>query len=494
MQTIDGISLNPLAVTQIANGALFRIPEAAIERVRAGAEALSLLIASGEPIYGVTTGVGALDRYPLEVEARRAFQLALVRSHAASVGEEMSPVEARAMMVARLNVLVQGHSAAQFGCVQLLSDCLHLGVTPCVPRLGSTGASGDLAPLAHLACMLVGEGSAWLAGRRLSAAQALRDVGLAPVLLDGRDGLALINGCDQATGAGSLYLQDAVHLADAADLVGAASAEALFAFSSAFGEELHALKSHPGQVSAAQHIRALLTGSSSIDGRPGLRDILSVRSMPQVHGALRDALETAELWLSRELNSANDNPLIWWDPPRVVSNGSHFHGQHAGMALDLIATAVIPVAVMSDRRLSHMMDEQRTGLTPFLAPEPGRTSGLMIPQYTTAALVAHLRAQGSPGAIQSVPTSKDTEDHNAMTSVSLERLRTVLDHSWQVLAVEALAATQALEARGEPVGEGAARLRALVRTVSPPLADDRSLSREMMALKELLRTASAANA
>jgi histidine ammonia-lyase len=485
---IDGETLEPRALADVARGAAFTVPPSAWERVRRGESALLSLVDGGTPVYGVTTGVGALDAVRLSPEERRAFQLSLVRSHAAAVGEPMTDEETAAMMAARLNVLVQGHSACRVETVRLLADCLAARILPVVPRLGSTGASGDLAPLAHMALVLVGEGRARVDGEAMPAADALRRAGLHPVTLDGRDGLALINGCDQATGVGSLYAEEAARLLDTADRVGAASAEALFAFSSAFLPALHALKRHPGQQVSARRLHRFLAGSASLDGRPGLRDALSVRSMPQVHGAARDALAFAEAVLEREINSANDNPLVWWDPPAVVSNGSHFHGQHVALVLDTLSDALTSVAIMSERRLALLMDEAHTGATAFLAVPPGRSSGYMIPQYTAATLVAHLRANAVAGSVQSVPTSKNTEDHNSMTGVALERLRRVLACSWQILAIEAMAATDVLERRGVPTGEGAAGLRRQVRAVVAPLTEDRSLSADMERLARHLRT------
>lgn len=487
MVGIDGMSLGPEDLARVARGAPLSIPDDAWQRVHLGYGALQTLLFGEEPVYGVTTGVGALDAVALSAEDRRAFQKSLVLSHAAAVGEPMSDEEVRAMMAARLNVLVQGHSAASPETVRLLADCLAAGVTPVVPRLGSTGASGDLAPLAHMALMLIGEGQAHLGHGEMPAGEALRQAGLRPVALEGRDGLALINGCDQATGVGSLYHEEAERFAAAADLVGAASAEAVRSFSSAFGSDLHGLKRHPGQRVSAARIRRFLEGSESVDTQAGLRDALSVRSSPQVHGALRDALDFAGEVLEREINSVNDNPVLWWDPPRVVSNSGHFHGQHVAMVLDLMANAIIPAAAMSERRLALLMDEDRTGLTAFLAQVPGRSSGYMIPQYTAATLVAHLRGIGVPGGIQSIPTSKNTEDHNSMTSVALERMRNTLAWGWQILAIEAMASTDALERRGRPVGEGARRLRHMVREVVAPLTSDRSLSEDMRILAGHLR-------
>ncbi len=453
------------------------------------------LVAEGATVYGVTTGFGELASVRIEPEQSAELQRNLVRSHAAGVGEPLPTDVVRAMLLLRANTLAIGVSGVRVAVGELLCGMLNAGVHPVIPSRGSVGASGDLAPLAHLALVVIGEGEAELGGRVIGGAEALAAAGLAPIRLEAKEGLALLNGTQLMAGAGCLALHDALRLAEVADLVGAMSLEALLGTSVAFGDLLIDARPHPGQRASAANLRRHLAdsqlGESHRDDPHRIQDAYSIRCMPQVHGAVRDALDHLSRTLVVEINAATDNPLIFPgdgpDGDRVISGGN-FHGEPVALALDFAKLALTELAAISERRTARLVDPHLSGLPPFLTHRPGLESGLMIAQYTAAALVNELKVLAHPASADSIPTSANQEDHVSMGATSALHLLEAVDRAETVLAIEALVAAQALDHRAPLLpGRGAAAAHAVIRRAVAHLEADRPPASDIRAVLGLLR-------
>jgi histidine ammonia-lyase len=470
-------------------------PEA-VERVRAAQETLESLIAAGSPIYGVTTGFGALDARQVRPEHRALLQRNLLLSHAAGVGRPLPREVVRAMLVARANVLAQGFPAVRLATLEGVVEMLNRDVCPVVPEKGSLGASGDLQALAHLMLPLIGEGVAEVGGRRLPGSEALAAVGLNPVALDGRDGLALINGSEQASATAALVIVDAERLLRSAAIAAALATEALHGLDSAFEEWIHLAKPHPGQVRVAAHLRRLLRGSRIVAGagRAKLRDPLSIRCVPQVLGTAWEALEWARATVERELNAANDNPLVDWRSGRVNSNSGNFHSQALAQGMDTLAASLTSVAVISDRRSARLVDEKLSdGLPAFLVRPPegedGCHNGFMLAQYTSAALVAESRLLAAPAAIHAVPVCANSEDHVSLAPLASRKTAEITLNLTTVVAIELLLACQGLDFRGTArAGRGGRAAHAVVRAAVPHWDGDRWLAPDIERVAALVRS------
>ncbi len=424
----------------------------------------------GRPVYGVTTGFGALAGTSIAPERRAELQHALIRSHAAGIGAPMPREVVRAMMLLRARSLALGHSGVRPLVASALVDLLNHDITPWVPEHGSLGASGDLAPLAHCALVLLGEG--WVLGKdgaRLDGAEALRMAGIQPIALASKEGLALINGTDGMLGMLLLASADAAHLFTMADLTAALSTEAMLGSDRPFLAELHAIRPHPGQAVSAANIHRLLQHSAIMDSHRedmahAVQDAYSIRCAPQVAGAARDTLAFVDQTAGRELVSIVDNPVVLTDG-RVLSTGN-FHGAPLGFAADFLAIAAAEVGAIAERRVDRLLDVCRSrDLPPFLTPDPGVNSGLMIAQYTAAGIVAENRRLAGPASVDSVPTSGMQEDHVSMGWAAARKLRTVLDNLTSLLAVELLAAVRGLQLRAPLTASPAGR--AAVAAVTP---------------------------
>ena len=465
-------------------------PEAA-ERMRVSRAVIERLVEEGSTVYGVTTGFGDLANVRIEPEQVAELQRNLVRSHTAGVGEPLPADVVRAILLLRANALAIGLSGVRPELAELLCAMLNEQVHPVIPSRGSVGASGDLAPLAHLAAVLIGEGEADTHAGPMSGAEALSAAGLVPLELGAKEGLALLNGTQLMTAIAALVLHDGQRLAASADVIGAMSLEAMEGTATAFDEELIGVRPHPGQVAAAAHLRALLAGSeiaaSHAESPHRLQDAYSIRCMPQVHGAVRDALDQLERVLAVEMNAATDNPLVLADG-RVVSGGN-FHGEPMALTIDYAKIALAELASISERRTARLVDAHLSGLPPFLSEAPGLRSGLMIVQYTAAALVNEMQTLAHPASVDTIPTSANQEDHVSMGATGALHLREVLEKAETVLAVEALCAAQGLDFRA-PMrpGDGLARAHASLRERVPHLAEDRSPSPDIAAVRELVHS------
>ncbi|HZA76999.1 MAG TPA: histidine ammonia-lyase [Acidimicrobiales bacterium] len=488
--------LSPADVVAVARrGARVELTDdsrAAIARARATVEDL---VAKSTPVYGLSTGFGALAVRHIPVDRRAALQRSLIRSHAAGLGPPVEDEVVRAMMLLRTRTLAQGLSGVRPEVVDLLMALLNHGITPVVPEHGSLGCSGDLAPLAHVAMALMGEGEVVASGASRPAAEALADAGLHPVELAAKEGLALVNGTDGMLGMLVLACHDLGRLLPAADLTAAMSVEAALGTDRVFAADLAGLRPHPGLATSAANMARLLDRSEIVashrTGDPRVQDAYSLRCAPQVTGAARDTLAHVEAVAERELAAVIDNPLVLHDG-RVESNGN-FHGAPLAHACDFLAIVAADVGAMAERRVDRLLDPARShGLPPFLADDPGVDSGMMIAQYTAAALVAENRRLAVPASVDSIPTSAMQEDHVSMGWAAARKLRTALDNLARILAVELLVAARALDLRRplHPAPATGAVVAALRQHVDGP-GPDRFAAPELAAAERLVRSGSA---
>lgn len=480
-------------VTMVArHGARVALSPEARERTQKFRAHVERIADKEEAIYGVTTGFGALATTHIPPEERQQLQHAILRSHAAGMGSFVAPEIVRAMMLIRAKTLAMGYSGARVKLVEAVMSLLNAGITPAVPEHGSLGASGDLAPLAHIGLCLTGEGWVLENGEIVPANDALREAGLEPVELEVKEGLALINGTDGMLGMLILALEDLRLLLKTADVTAAMSIEALFGTDQVYRDELHALRPHPGQLASACNISRLLEGSDIVDSHrtsPHLvQDAYSLRCTPQVYGTARDTLEFAAQTARRELESTTDNPLVLEDGS--VESCGHFHGEPLAFALDFLAIAAAEVGSIAERRTDRMLDKSRSeGLPPFLIPHSGTNSGFMVAQYTAASLAEENRRLANPASTGSLPTSAMQEDHVSMGWSAGIKLRKVLENLSRILGVEALCAAQGLDLRAplEPaIATGAAHRR--IRQEIPFIEEDRFLAPYLKAAEDLVRS------
>jgi histidine ammonia-lyase len=483
------VGVGPLSFDDVVavarEGAPVRLGDDAVAAITTARQAVEVLASAATPSYGISTGFGALATRHIPTEMRAQLQRSLVRSHAAGSGPEVEREVVRALMLLRLSTLATGRTGIRLQTARTMAAMLSHGITPVVHEYGSLGCSGDLAPLSHCALALIGEGEVTDAsGTRRPAAVALSEAGLAPVELEAKEGLALINGTDGMLGMLVLAVTDLRMLLKAADITAAMSVEGQLATDRVFAADLQALRPHPGQAASASNLVRLLADSAIVASHRGpdcnrVQDAYSLRCSPQVHGAARDTVEHAALVASRELASAVDNPVVMPDG-RVESNGN-FHGAPVGYVLDFLAIVAADVASMAERRTDRFLDRNRShGLPPFLAHDPGVDSGLMIAQYTQAAVVSELKRLAVPASVDSIPSSAMQEDHVSMGWSAARKLRRSVDGLARVVAVEYLTAARALDLRAPltPSPATAAAVALLRRTVEGP-GPDRHLAPEI---------------
>lgn len=503
-------------------GAKVVLHPAARSRMEVSQNLIERLVGSGQTVYGVNTGFGDLSIVRISRDQIRQLQVNLIRSHAVGVGPPLSEAETRAIMLLRANALAKGLSGVRPALVDILCEMLNHGVHPVIPSQGSVGASGDLAPLAHLALVVIGEGEALLRGERLSGIEALRRAGIEPLVLEAKEGLSLLNGTQAMLALLALGLLEAEVLADTADVALALSLDALRGSPAPFDLRIAAARPYPGHATTARHILDLNDGSEireshrSAERDPRVQDAYCLRCAPQVHGAVRDALAQVRATVEIELNAANDNPLVFpsktelrtspvvarenlvialdageEETPRAaegeVLSGGNFHGQPLAMAADQLAIALATLGGISERRIEHMTNPHTSLLPPFLTKEAGLNSGFMMLQVAAAALASENKALATPHSVDSIPTSGGQEDYVSMGMGAARRLRPMLDNLRHILAIELLSACQGIDLLAPlRTGVKAEKARELVRSVSATLTRDRSLAPDIAAVARLI--------
>lgn len=492
---LDGQRLSLGEVSAVARGEQrVTLAADARRRIEDSRRVVERIIAENRTVYGINTGFGKLSDIRIDPSQIRELQLNLVRSHSCGLGNPLSIEEGRAMLLLRANVLALGYSGCRAIVVETLVEMLDRGVTPVIPEKGSVGASGDLAPLAHLAQTTIGEGDAFYKGERMPSADALKRAGIEPLQLEAKEGLALLNGTQAMAAVGGLALHRAARLTRLADVAGAMSLEALKGTPVAFDERIHAARPHRGQKEVAAHLRKLLSDSeireSHVENDPRVQDAYSLRCMPQVHGAVRDALAHVRGIIETETGSATDNPLVFTDTGEVLSGGN-FHGAPVAMALDYAAIALTDLMSITERRIDHLVNPlTNEDLPPFLTTQPGVASGFMMLQIVAASLLNEAKVLAHPASIDNVPTDGGKEDHVSMGMTGATKLRAIVELAERMLAIELITAAEGLEHR-KPLkpGHGAREAYEIVRNRVARLTADRSMSADIQAVADAMRTA-----
>lgn len=490
MITLSGSDLTALQLEAIGHGAEVTLEEAALAKVAENRMVIQRILDEGRTVYGINTGFGQFATVVIPADQLAQLQLNLVRSHAAGVGESLPVDQTRALMAARINCLLKGHSGIRPEPIRLLADCLNRHVVPVIPSQGSVGASGDLAPLAHMALMLVGEGLAWQGTAQVPGGAALASAGLAPIQLQPKEGLALINGTQLITSLGCLALARLARLVPLADEIAALSLEALRGTRAAFDPRIHAARPHPGQIEVAAHMRQILGETSEIAESHAdcarVQDAYSLRCLPQVHGVTREALGFAASILERELNSATDNPMIFTDTQESRSGGN-FHGQYPAFACDVLAIAACDLASISERRQERLVNPAYSDLPAFLCHNGGLESGFMMAHVTSAALVSEMKGLANPACVDTIPTSAGKEDHVSMGPIAARKLLRAVDALEHVLALEARMALEGLRHVGLKPAVGLGALVDRLSAACPPW-EDRPMYAEIQAAVAALRS------
>jgi len=489
MIQLNGNNLSAEQLAAIAHAETVSLDEAALSKVLENRAVIDRILAEKRVVYGINTGFGQFATVVIPEDQLAQLQLNLVRSHAAGVGEPLTVTQTRALMAARINCLLKAHSGIRTEPIRLLADCLNRNIVPVIPSQGSVGASGDLAPLAHMALLLIGEGLAWDGQKHIPGVKALAAAGLTPIRLQAKEGLALINGTQLITSLGSLAVCRLRKLIPLADEIAALSLEALCGTRAAYDPRIHNARPHPGQIEAAAHMRLILGEGSEIAEShkdcDRVQDAYSLRCLPQVHGVARDALRFAGEILERELNSATDNPMIFTDTQESRSGGN-FHGQYPAFACDMLAIVACDLASISERRQERLVNPAYSGLPAFLCRNGGLESGFMMAHVTSAALVSEMKGLAFPACVDSIPTSAGKEDHVSMGPIAARKLLRSVDALEQVLALEARMALEGVRIIGRKPAAGLTKLMEVLDTVCPPW-QDRAMYAEIDAAVEALR-------
>jgi histidine ammonia-lyase len=490
--TIDSDGLTIEHLVRVARaGARVELSRTAGKRIDAGRALIDRWVREGRRIYGVTTGFGALSDVAISPKDTRRLQENILMSHAAGVGHPLDAEIVRAVMALRVNDFALGHSGIRCETARQLLELLNRGVIPIVPEKGSVGASGDLAPLAHLALVLIGRGEALHAGRRFSGAEALAAVGLDPLELESAEGLALVNGTQVMTAIGALAVEDAGRLSKLTDVATAMSLEVLMGSRMEFNPRIHAVRPHPGQAAAAANMERMTRTSEIISSHRDcsrIQDAYTLRCSPQVHGATKDALGYCRRVVETEMNSATGNPLIFAETEEFLLGGN-FHGQPVALAMDFLGIAVAELANISERRIERLVNPNLSGLPAFLVADGGLNSGFMIAQYTAAALVSENKVLAHPASVDSIPTSANKEDHVSMGTIAARKCREIVANTENVIAIELLCAAQGLDLfTNLKPGEGTRAAYEVIREALPHLEVDRVLSPDIDTTRELMRS------
>jgi histidine ammonia-lyase len=487
---IDGLTLADL-VSVARKGARVHLTSEVGQQISNTRNLVENWVEAEETIYGVTTGFGMLSDVTISKEDTRKLQKNILMSHAAGVGDMMAEEEVRAMMLLRVKDLARGHSAIRLETLNGLIDLLNHGITPLVPEKGSVGASGDLCPLAHLSLVLIGEGEALADGKRMSGKAALTMRGLEPVILEAGEGLSLVNGTQAMTGIGGLAVFDALHLSKLIDIAASMSLEVLMGSRTEFDPRIQNVRPHPGQAAAADNMLRITRNSEIISSHQDcsrIQDAYTLRCSPQVHGASYDAIHYAAKVIETEMNSSTGNPLFFNEDGEFLLGGN-FHGQPVALAMDFLGIAVSELANISERRIERLVNPMLSGLPAFLVEESGLNSGFMIAQYTAAALVSENKVLSHPASVDSIPTSANKEDHVSMGTISSRKAREIVLNTEDVVAIELLCAAQALDVfTNTKPGDGTRAAYEMVRGQVPRLVEDRVLSGDISAVKDLMKS------
>ncbi|MFM1651375.1 histidine ammonia-lyase [Brevibacillus sp. B_LB10_24] len=489
MITLQGDKLTIEEVAAVARQhAQIALTNTAVDRIQRSRRMVENMVEEQKVVYGITTGFGKFSDVLISREDVSRLQENLIMSHACGMGDPYPEEVVRAMMLLRVNALSKGFSGIRLETIQLLIEMCNRGVHPVIPQQGSLGASGDLAPLAHLVLVMLGKGSADYKGKRLPGADAMRAAGLSPIRLEAKEGLALINGTQAMTALLSLALYDARIAVESAEVIAAMTVEALRGIPKAFDPQLQSVRPHPGQQTTASRLLAHLEESTRTSGQGELRvqDAYSLRCIPQVHGAVRDTLEYVWQTVQRECNSVTDNPILFPETGDVISGGN-FHGQPMAFAADFLAIAAAELANISERRTERLVNPQLSGLPAFLTENGGLHSGFMIAQYAAASIVSENKVLCHPASVDSIPSSANQEDHVSMGTTAARKLRTVVDNVFRVLAIEYLAAAQALDFGKGKMGRGTERGYQELRQVISHLDHDREMHPDLARAEELLK-------
>jgi len=490
--TLDGETLTLEQVVAVARyGANADLHPEAKEKVLKSREYVDHLIAGNQTVYGITTGFGMFSDVLISKEDAKKLQRNLIMSHATGVGEPLPIEVVRAILLLRANALAKGFSGIRLSTLETLLEVLNSGIVPVVPEKGSLGASGDLAPLSHMVLVLLGEGEAFYKGRRMSGRKALAQAGIEPVVLEGKEGLALINGTQVMTAIAALAVWDAENLWESANVTAALSFEALDGILDAFDPKIHIVRPHKGQIEVAKQIRLLTEGSSFVapQQHPRVQDAYALRCVAQVHGPSGDAVAYVKKVVEIEMNSVTDNPLIFPEQGEVLSGGN-FHGQPIALAMDFLGIAVAELANIAERRLERLVNPNLSGLPAFLTPNGGLNSGFMIVQYSAASLVSENKILAHPASVDSIPSSGNQEDHVSMGTIAARKARSIIENTAHVLGMELLAACQGVDLRtgneGLQLGKGSEGAYRLVRSKVDTLGEDRVMYPDILVAKELV--------
>jgi len=488
---LDGNSLSLKDfINVVRNGYSVGLTEEAIENVKKSREMVDKFVEEERVVYGITTGFGKFSDVNITKEETTTLQRNLIISHACGVGEPLSQEETRGVMLLRANALAKGYSGIRLSTLNTLIDMLNNGVHPIIPEKGSLGASGDLAPLAHMVLVMLGEGEAYYKGERIFGKEAMDRAGISVVELTSKEGLALINGTQVMTSIGALALYDAINLSKTADIVAALTIEALNGITDAYDERIHRARPHNGQINTAKNLNRLLENSemTTIQGEIRVQDAYTLRCIPQIHGASKDAIKYVEEKVNIEMNSATDNPVIFVETEEAISGGN-FHGQPMALSFDFLGIAVSELANVSERRLERLVNPALSELPAFLSENGGLNSGFMIVQYAAAALVSENKILAHPASVDSIPSSANQEDHVSMGTIAARKARDILDNGRKVLAMELLAACQGIDLRGKKeLGKGTEIAYNIVRENISTVHEDRIMYKEINKAEEIIKS------
>lgn len=486
---LNGESLTLDKVAKVARfGCQVELSKEAELHAQKSRELVDRYVEEGKVVYGITTGFGKFSDVVISQEDTKTLQRNLIISHACGVGEPLDVEIVRGVMLLRANALIKGYSGARLSTIRTLVDMLNLGVTPVIYEKGSLGASGDLAPLSHMVLVMIGEGEAYYKGVRMPGKEAMDKAGIDVIELVSKEGLALINGTQVMTSIGALAVYDAENLIKASDIIAAMTVEGLRGITDAYYHRVHELRPQPGQIKTADNMLRLLEGSklTTRQGELRVQDAYTLRCIPQIHGASKDAVEYVKRVIEIEINSATDNPIILPDEEKVISGGN-FHGQPVALAMDFLGIAMSEIANVSERRTERLVNYQLNDLPAFLTKRGGLNSGFMIAQYSAAALVSENKVLAHPASVDSIPSSANQEDHVSMGTIGARKARNIIYNVSRVLGIEYLSAAQAISLRGNcQLGTGTGKAYELIREHIPPMEADRIMYKDINSASDLI--------